>query len=83
MKWAGWRRNPPFSTSRKSTVIALPWNVDHVSEVQRGISLKKLVVELIFLLVGDMSLKQPREFYGRLFDADFYVTPTAEDREQK
>ena len=52
-----------------------------MSEVRRTISLKKLIVELIFLSVGDASLGQPREFYGRL-DADFFVT-TIEDRERK
>ena len=52
-----------------------------MSEVQLGISMKKLIIELIFQSVGDASLRQPREFYGRL-DADFYVTPP-EEREQK
>jgi len=47
---------------------------------RRSFSLKKLIIELIFLSGSDTSLKQPREFYGRL-DADFYVAPTADERE--
>jgi len=78
-------KNPiyhPFLTSRKSTIIPFASRMAPVSEDRRILSLKELVIELIFVSGRDASLKQPREFYGRL-DADFFVTPTAEGREQK
>ncbi len=71
-----------FLTSRKSTVIPLAFAYGSRVGDRRSFSLKELVIELIFVSGRSGSLKQSREFYGRL-DADFYGIPTAEGREKK